>query len=199
MAVVNYLIAVLVILISFIYWYIKSSFSYWKSKGVPHEEPDIPYGNIKNLGKDTGFVAFAQKYYNRFKGQSKICGMYFFTRPIAILLDLELIKQILVKDFAAFSDRGLYYNDKDDPLSGHLVALNGQKWKNTRIKLTPTFTSGKMKYMYNTITKIGDRLNEYVGTRIAETDELEIKSILAKFTMDVSIQDESSLKKEYSK
>lgn len=90
-----------------------------------------------------------------------------------------------ILDFAAFSDRGLYYNDKDDPLSGHLVALNGQKWKNVRIKLTPTFTSGKMKYMYTTITKIGDRLNEYVGARIAETDELEIKSILAKFTMDV--------------
>lgn len=97
MAILNYLIATVILLISLIYWYVKSSFSYWKSKGVPHEDPDIPYGNIKKLGKTMSFVDFTQNYYNRFKGQSKICGMYLFTRPIAILLDLDLIKHILIK------------------------------------------------------------------------------------------------------
>lgn len=185
MTVLNYLIAFLVILISLIVWYIRKSFSYWKLKGVPHEKPIIPYGNVKNLGEEVPFVHFIRNYYMQFKGKSKLCGVYFFTRPAAILLDLDLIKNVLVKEFTTFCDRSFYYNDKDDPLSGHLVALDGAKWKNIRTKLTPTFTSGKMKYMFGTITSVADRLDEYLINAIKEDNELEMKSILTRFTMDV--------------
>lgn len=185
MAVLNYLLAILIILISVIYLYMKRSFSYWKRKGIPHDKPIIPHGNVKYLGKTLTFVNFTQNYYTKFKGTSKLCGLYLFTRPIAILLDLDLIKNVLIKEFSTFSDRSFYYNDKDDPLSGHLVALDGNKWKNVRSKLTPTFTSGKMKYMYGTITSVADRLTEYLTNTIKDSNELEMKSILARFTMDV--------------
>lgn len=153
--------------------------------GVAHVKPNIPYGNVKGLGTTESFVSFTQNYYSKFKGRELVCGMYLFTRPIMILLDLDLIKIILVKDFASFSDRSFYYNDKDDPLSGHLVALDGKKWKNVRAKLTPTFSSGKMKYMFPTITEVGDRLTEYLQDWTKENDEFEMKNILARFTMDV--------------
>lgn len=179
-------IALLIILASLIYWYLKRSFSYWKLKGVPHKKPVIPYGNVKDFSKSQSFANFMQTYYMRFKGTSKICGIYLFTRPIAMALDLDLIKNILVKEFSSFSDRGFYYNEEDDPLSGHLVALDGIKWKNTRVKLTPTFTSGKMKYMFPTIANVGDRLTNYLRDAFKNgDDELEMKSILSRFTMDV--------------
>ncbi|XP_055294932.1 cytochrome P450 6A1-like [Sitodiplosis mosellana] len=185
MTVLNSLLAVLIVLISLIYWYIKRSFSYWSSRGVPHNKPTIPHGSMKGLGKTVSFVHFTQNYYMKFRGTSKLCGLYFFTRPIALLLDLDLIKTILVKEFAKFSDRSFYYNDKDDPLSGHLVALDGVKWKNVRQKLTSTFSSSKMKYMFPTITAVGDRLTNYLNETIKESSELEMKNILARFTMDV--------------
>lgn len=116
-----------------------------------------------------------------------MCGLYFFTRPIGLLIDLDLIKSVLVKDFQTFNDRNFYYNDKDDPLSGHLVALDGKKWKPLRAKLTPTFSSGKMKYMFPTIAALGERLTDHLNEIIStkQNDELEIKSLMAKFTMDV--------------
>lgn len=182
-----YFITLLLILPLLIYGYIRRSYSYWKSLGVPHNEPVFPHGNIVGLGKTVSFVQFTQNYYEQFKNASKMCGIYFFTRPIGLLIDLDLIKNVLVKEFPIFNDRNFYYNDKDDPLSGHLVALDGKMWKPLRAKLTPTFSSGKMKYMFPTIAALGDRLTDHLNETISTkgNDELEIKSIMAKFTMDV--------------
>lgn len=173
-------VVLLILLATLIYWYFERSFSYWKSRGVAYIEPNIPYGNIKGVGQTVHLAQLCQNIYRKFKGH-ELCGIYFFTQPIVLLLDLELVKNILVKEFSSFTDRNLYYNDKDDPLSAHLVALDGKEWKDTRMKMTPTFTTGKMKFMFPTIDKVGD----YVNEMIAKKDELEMKDVMSRFTMNV--------------
>lgn len=100
-----------VVLISFVtilYGYFKYSFQYWKSKNVPFDEPSIPFGNLKD--KRPTQIHFSEYFYNKYKNKGcKLCGMYFFARPLAILLDLDLIKDVLIKDFAYFPERGHYY------------------------------------------------------------------------------------------
>lgn len=87
--------------------FFKYSFQYWKSKGVPYEEPSIPYGNIKGFGKVISPSHFVKNIYDKYKSSgAKLCGIYFFAQPVAIILDLELVKAILIKDFAYFDDRG---------------------------------------------------------------------------------------------
>lgn len=98
---------VLISLLSIFYAFFKYSFDYWKSRGVPCDEPSIPFGNIKELGKTIHTGQFSKNLYDKYKPTgAKLCGAYFFHRPVAILLDLELVKNVLVRDFSNFDERG---------------------------------------------------------------------------------------------
>lgn len=56
---------------------------------------------------------FTKQFYDKYKSSgAQFCGMYIILRPVAIILNLDLVKKILVKDFASFTDRGLYETEK---------------------------------------------------------------------------------------
>lgn len=185
MELINFLIISAVSVISFVYFYFKYKFSYWESKGVPFLAPTFPYGSLKGVGKQIHLSKISQITYEKFKGKDKFCGLYFFVKPVALLLDIDLVKNVLIKDFNNFNDRGIYYNEEDDPLSAHLFSLNGKKWKHLRAKLTPTFTSGKMKFMFPTIVEVADRFKNCLIDVTKENEVLEIRELLARFTTDV--------------
>lgn len=143
MSLISAIVIILVSLLTIVYAYFKYAYGYWKSRGIPHDEPEFPFGNIKGFGKICHQSEFVKKIYDKHKSSgAKFCGIYFFAGPGVILMDLDLIKSVLVKDFANFNERGFYYNEEDDPISAHLFAVDGEKWKKLRAKLTPTFTSG---------------------------------------------------------
>lgn len=101
--------SVVSLIITVIYSYFKYSYAYWKTKGVPYDKPTIPFGNAKEFGKTVHAAHFTKQLYDKYKSTgAKFCGAYIFTRPIAILLDLDLVRSVLVKDFANFDERGFY-------------------------------------------------------------------------------------------
>lgn len=63
--------------------------------------------------------------------------------------------------------------------------IEGEKWKRLREKLTPTFTSGKIKTMVPTIVEVAERLKISLTKTIEINPEPEIKDILARFTTDI--------------
>jgi hypothetical protein len=76
-----------------------------------------------------------------------------------LIRDLELVKNILVKDFQYFTDRVISFDEKLDPLtSKFLFVTKGQLWRQWRTKLTPVFTSGKMKTMFYLVDTCGKEL-----------------------------------------
>lgn len=179
------MIALICVLIaSAVYIYFKKAYNYWQIRGIPFEQPHIPFGNIQELGKKHQSI-FTKRIYDKFKNSAKYCGIFILAGPVALILDLDLIKSILIKDFSNFSDKGFYCNETDDPLSAHLFTLDGDKWKKLRNKLTSTFTSGKMKFMFPTVVEVGERLNDCLTQTISQNDVVEIKDLLARFTCDV--------------
>lgn len=107
MELIGAVILVLISLLSIFYAFFKYSFDYWKSRGVPFDEPSIPFGNIKELGKTLQTGQFSKRLYDKYKPTgAQLCGAYFLHRPIAIILNIELAKNILVRDFTTFDERG---------------------------------------------------------------------------------------------
>lgn len=115
----------------------------------------------------------------------KFGGMFSSIKPILIVTDLDLLQNILVKDFNYFHDRGMYYNVKHDPVSGHLVKVEGAYWRKLREKLTPTFTSNKLRNIMTTILEVGGRFEKFLKKSIEENAELDAHDICARFTCDI--------------
>lgn len=168
-----------------LYTYFIYCYSYWKKKGVAYLEPSFPFGNIGDalLQRESCGSTF-QNIYNRLEGYD-LGGTYAFIRPTLVVREPEMIKSILVKDFTHFHDHGTYFDEENDPLSAHLFMLTGQRWRNLRTKLTPTFTAGKIKMMFQILVDCGNQLQAHVEKSAANGDTIEVKDILAKFSTDI--------------
>lgn len=147
--------------------YYKWWYGFWKKRNVVHIPPTIPFGNASNPVKPSEPLHVRiQNLYNLAKAKKEIhAGFYFLANPIYVPVDPDLLRHVFSVDFNHFMDRGTYVNEMDDPLSANLFGIKGGKWKHLRTKLTPTFTSGKMKNMFFIIlgsaNNMINHLNEY--------------------------------------
>ncbi|KRT81631.1 cytochrome P450 [Oryctes borbonicus] len=167
--------------------YRKRSHSYWARRNVPFMKPSLIWGNLDNpLLTKHGLKVDIKNAYEYFKRHGhKHGGIFFTSDPVWIPVDLELIKNILQKDFAHFTSHGLSADPERDPLSGNVFNLDGEDWKFVRSKLSPNFSSGKMKMMFNTLLECGVPMIDHVDQQSKRGDALDVKEILASYTTDV--------------
>lgn len=170
---------------SLVYLYLTKKNQYWEKRNVPFVKPDLFYGNAKGVGKMFHGSEMMRRLYLKLKPLGAVGGIYLYTRTTVLITNLDLVKSIMVKDFNLFMNRGSYYNEKDDPLSAHLVNLEDDPWRNLRQKLTPTFSSGKIKMMFDTISVKADKLVSTIEKETVANGQLEVKDVLSRFTTDV--------------
>ena len=65
------------------------------------------------------------------------------------------------------------------------MSLEGQEWRERRVKITSAFTTGKMKMMFEIVDLIGDKLIEVVGENLKSREEIEMRQLAGCFTADV--------------
>lgn len=101
-----------VVIFLVLYYYISTKYSYWKVRGVKGPTPVPILGNFGRilLGKTT-LAAFLQEIYVKYSGEPLV-GIYSGLDPILVVKDPEFIKDVLIKDFSNFAERGIYVNDK---------------------------------------------------------------------------------------
>lgn len=99
--------------------------------------------------------------------------------------DPELVKTILVKEFNTFYERNARSNHVTDPLSQNLFLLKGPAWRTLRVKLSPIFTSFRLKQMYPLISNCAENLAKYIEEYSAKGKALEMKEVAAKYSIDV--------------
>lgn len=167
--------------------YLYNSCTYWRRRGVPQETPIPLIGNFKGIGSTHHIIDINQRLYQKFKDIAPFAGLYMLIQKTAIVFDLDLIKTILIKDFSNFRDRGSFNNVRDDPLTGNLLTLEGEDWRAMRTKLSPIFTSARMKYMFPTAVNVGDHFSKIIRDLVTSDsgNALEMKDLCARFTTDV--------------
>ena len=184
----QFLLGLLAILLGFIYWINKFQ-DYFKRLGIPYV-PSIPLlGSFGDafLGK-TGFYDQVLTLYNRPEVKDQpFFGFFLFHKHGLMINDPELIKRILVKDFKSFSNR-YSSSDKHDPLGYYnIFAVNGALWRLLRAKLSPFFSSGKLKSMFYLMDKTSMDMSNFVKNRLDKDQkvELEMKELASLYTTDV--------------
>lgn len=64
--------------------------------------------------------------------------------------------------------------------------IPGQKWRDLRVKLSPTFTSGKLKGMFSIIKNCGQTLEDYLVKNVNKgVDVFEFRDLMARFNINI--------------
>ena len=97
-----------------VYCYFTKRYGFWKRRGVAGPEPVFGFGNFLKgtLGKES-LPEFLSRVYNGHKNEPLI-GVFLRTMPLLFVKDPDFIKNILIRDFPKFMNRGFL---KSEPVS----------------------------------------------------------------------------------
>ena len=151
---------------------------------------NLIFGNLTDiltLKKPSGLVL--QEIYESANPEDPYIGFYIFQKPILMLRDLKLIKQIMIKDFDKFPNRRFGGNEEIDSVGlTNLLAIHEPRWKYLRSKMTPSLTGLKLKNMVPLMTNCTIPLVDFIEKAPSNKDgwkEFELKGISTRYTTDI--------------
>ncbi|XP_026326209.1 cytochrome P450 6B2-like [Hyposmocoma kahamanoa] len=174
-----------IVLLGLLYKYITRNHDYWKKKNVPHDPPVPFFGN--NFDIQFGRKSLGQKgmeIYNKSKNE-KVFGYYRGTIPELYINDPDIIRHILSVDFSYFHYRGFGLNTDLEPLGLNLFNVEGDTWKLVRQRLTPAFTTAKLKGMFPLIVRCAEKLKTVLDAQIQKGgDVCDVREIMARYATE---------------
>ncbi|KAK6634951.1 hypothetical protein RUM44_000198 [Polyplax serrata] len=175
------------LLVALTYLYLTSTHGLWQRLNVPFIKPDIIYGNMKEIAqfKKSQNEVFTE-FYRHFKDSGhKFGGVWQLRDPVLIICTVDLVKDALIKNFPHFHDRHIAHDEHFDPLSAHLIALEGSKWKYIRSKLNPAFSTSKLKGMFASMRNTAGRLVEVLSEAAEQGEMMEMREFVARYTVEI--------------
>ncbi|KAI1308001.1 Cytochrome P450 3A11 [Halotydeus destructor] len=169
---------VLTLGVTWLYFYIKNKQSYWQRQGIKSPRLTLP---ILGHALDYFLKPMQEVLMENFATYGKTFGIYEGTVPVLVTSDSDLIRQITVKDSHIFVNRRTFKEAFDDVGKQFLINMEDQQWRRVRDLLTPTFTSGKMKNMFN----IMKHCSSDAMDSILDGQKVELKRHLGKYTLDI--------------
>ncbi|XP_029952804.1 thromboxane-A synthase-like [Salarias fasciatus] len=172
-------LSLILIFLGLLYWYSVYPFSILSRCGIKHPKPIPFYGNLFMFRN-----GFYKPLNELIKTHGRVCGYYLARRPVVVVADPEMLRQIMVRDFSSFPNR-MTARFATKPMSDCLLMLKNEHWKRVRSILTPTFSSAKMKEMVPLINTAADALMRNLNARAESGEAFDIHKCFGCFTMDV--------------
>ncbi|XP_028133915.2 cytochrome P450 9e2 [Diabrotica virgifera virgifera] len=181
-----FLILGVILLTTLIYYYMINPLSHWRErgilqKGVLESFHFSWFGIFYRVSMADNII----KAYNDFPG-TRYYGLYQFNVPTMLLKDVDLIKQMVIKDFDHFNEHRAFAREDVDPMwAKNLFSLTGNKWRNMRSTLSPSFTSSKMKGMFVLMKANAERFVNFYLNQNKEIIQVEMKEVSTRYSNDV--------------
>lgn len=182
------------LLLAYVYMHFHRCYRYWLDQGVPTLPATFPSGHLDSRMAYTNFGLIASDLYKKLKSNGDYVGLYFLNKPVLFVLTPEFAKAVLVRDFQYFVNRGVYFNKAHDPLSANLFFIENGDWRRLRTKMTPAFTSGKIKTMFFTIYDVADEMVKHLTSCSTQTHgnstdsfDVEVTDLMARYNTDVIV------------
>ena len=122
--------------------------------------------------------------HNEYKNE-RFIGYFVGSSPTLLVIDPDLIKSVLIRDFNVFCGRGLAINENIEPLVAHLGNLDGMRWKNLRHKLIPVFSTGKLKKMFYLIEECGGTWQRSLKEQVKKNNTINVSEEASRYGIDV--------------
>lgn len=136
----------LCVVLVFIYLKTKNR-NYWKKKNIIQVEDLLFKFIFDGRSMPEIYKEIYDKYDAPYIGATQACV------PSLILKTLEDIQAVFAGDFQSFHRRGIKSNSNDTLADNLLLVDNFPRWKLMRQKLSPVFTSAKLKNMFYILDK----------------------------------------------
>ncbi|KAL7026345.1 hypothetical protein ACKWTF_013877 [Chironomus riparius] len=177
--------SIILSILTAIFLFINKKYSFFKEHEIPYVKPSFPLGNMQGIGSTFHMSEIIQKVYEECKDKGKIVGFYNLIQPVYLVTDIEIVKVVTVKDFNNFVNRGIFNNEEYEPLAAHLFSIEDDRWRFIRNKISPAFTSGKLKFMYPTINDKAKNFVSAVDRKSKNGDPIAVKDLANRFTVDI--------------
>ncbi|XP_028264937.1 cytochrome P450 3A40 [Parambassis ranga] len=169
------LVALITLLLVYTYW----PYGTFRKLGIPGPKPVPFFGTM--LAYRKGFTHFDEQC---FKKYGKTWGIYDGRQPVLCITDSNMIKAVLVKECYSFftNRRNLRLNG---PLYDAVSIAEDDQWRRIRSVLSPSFTSGRLKEMFDIMKHHSTNLVSSMKKKADKDEPLELKEFFGPYSMDI--------------
>ncbi|XP_040891278.1 cytochrome P450 3A30-like [Toxotes jaculatrix] len=169
----------LVALITLILVYACWPYGTFKRMGIPGPKPIPFFGTM--LAYRKGFTTFDEECFKKF---GKTWGIFDGRQPVLCITDPAMIKTVLIKECYS-----LFTNRRNFRLNGQMYdavsIAEDDQWRRIRSVLSPSFTSGRLKEMFEIMKRHSASLISSMKKKADKDEPLELKEFFGPYSMDV--------------
>uniref|UniRef100_A0A8C7XNF4 unspecific monooxygenase n=1 Tax=Oryzias sinensis TaxID=183150 RepID=A0A8C7XNF4_9TELE len=169
------LVAFITLLLVYAYW----PYGTFKRLGIPGPKPVPFFGTM--LAYRKGLFNFDEECRKKY---GKTWGIYDGRQPVLCITDPATIKAVLVKEcYSLFTNRRNFR--LNGPLYDAVSIAEDDQWKRIRSVLSPSFTSGRLKEMFDIMKHHSANLVNSMKKKVDKDEPLELKEYFGPYSMDV--------------
>ncbi|KAG5673627.1 hypothetical protein PVAND_003656 [Polypedilum vanderplanki] len=183
-------LTIFIVLIAVFYFYISEKYKYFEKRGIVSPKYEFFFGHMRDtFFKRRHVSCIFEDMYQKYKNKEQVIGFFDITTPYLLIIDPELIKQVLIKDFKHFRNNefSLLSDKKKDPVMAlNPFVMRNEEWKQKRIEVATGMTQNKLRSMFPLVHDVSKRFVEYLNREIEKNAKrvFDARDISVKYTCD---------------